>query len=89
MADLMERIPGAIGISSLGMMLSEKRALVPLALDKVAPTPENAAKGLYPIAKQHYLITRENPSEAVSRFKAFVHSAPAQAILRAHGYWIP
>ncbi len=89
MADLMERIPGAIGISTLGMMLSEKRAVVPLALDKVAPTPENAAKGLYPIAKQHYLITRENPSEAVSRFKAFVHSAPAQAILRAHGYWIP
>ena len=89
MADLTERIPGAIGISTLGMVLSEKRRLVPLTLDKVAPTPENAAKGLYPIAKQHHLIIREHASDDVLRFVKFIRSEEGQAILRAHGHWIP
>jgi ABC-type phosphate transport system substrate-binding protein len=63
--------------------------LVPLTLDKVAPTPENAAKGLYPIAKQHHLIIREHASDDVLRFVKFIRSEEGQAILRAHGHWIP
>ena len=89
MADLTERTPGAIGISTLALVLSEKRHLVPLAIDRVEPTPENAAKGLYPIAKQHYLIVREHASDEVMRFVKFVRSEEGQAILRANGYWIP
>ena len=47
------------------------------------------AKGLYPIAKQHYLIVREHASDEVMRFVKFVRSEEGQTILRANGYWIP
>ena len=89
MADMMERIPGALGVATLGMVLSEKRNVQPLTLDGVAPTPENAASGRYPIHKRHFLITRTQASAEVTRFVAFVRSPDGRAILRAHGYWFP
>ena len=89
MADLLERVPGAIGVLTLGMLLSEKRAVRALAIDGVAPTPDNARLGRYPLAKRHYLVTRNDASPEVGRFVSYVRSAEGQAILRAHGYWIP
>ena len=89
MADMMERVPGALGVATLGMVLSEKRDVQPLTIDGVAPTPENAASGRYPIHKRHFLITRTQASAEVTRFVAFVRSPDGRAILRAHGYWFP
>ncbi len=45
----LERIPGAIGPSSLALILSERRALRALQLDGVEPTPSNAVAGAYPL----------------------------------------
>lgn len=44
-ANDMQRLPGALGTSSLALLLSENRPLVPLALHGVTPSVETIAHG--------------------------------------------
>jgi len=85
----LERIPGAIGPSSLALILSERRALRALRLDGVEPTPSNAASNIYPLYKQLFFVTGAKRSPAVERFIAFVQSAAGRKILAENGHWIP
>ncbi len=85
----LERIPGAIGPSSLALILSEKRALRALTLDGKAPTLMNAAFGAYLYYKRLFLVTGAKRSVAVEHFVAFVQSAAGRKILEANGQWIP
>lgn len=87
-ADL-ERIPGAIGPSSLALIVSEKRALRALKLDGKEPTPMNAASGAYPYYKQLFVVTGAKRAAAVERFVAFVQSPAGRKILANNGQWIP
>ena len=88
-ADDLERIPGAIGPSSLALIVSEKRALRAVKLDGRDPTPANAASGAYPYYKRLFLVTGAKRSAAVERFIAFVQSSAGRKILAANGHWIP
>lgn len=88
-ADDLERIPGAIGPSSLALIVSEKRALRALKLDGREPTPMNAASGAYPHYKRLFLVTGAKRPAAVERFVAFVQSPAGRKILAANGQWIP
>lgn len=88
-ADKIEGIPGAIGVTTLALILSEGRQLRALALDGVAPTARNGMNGSYPIVKQFYMITRPVPSEAVLQFMAFIQSPAGREILTKTGHWVP
>jgi phosphate transport system substrate-binding protein len=88
-ANDLERIPGAIGPSSLALIVSEKRALRALKLDGREPTPMNAASGAYPYYKRLFLVTGAKRSAAVERFVAFVQSPIGRKILVSNGQWIP
>ena len=88
-ANDLERIPGAIGPSSLALIVSEKRALRALTLDGREPTPMNAASGAYPYYKRLFLVTGAKRSAAVERFVAFVQSPAGRKILATNGQWIP
>ncbi len=88
-ANDLERIPGAIGPSSLALIMSEKRALRALRLDGKEPTTMNAASGTYPYHKRLFLVTGTKRSAAVERFVAFVQSPAGQKILANNGQWVP
>ena len=85
----LERIPGAIGPSSLALIVSEQRALRALALDGVEPTPANAATKAYPLYKQLFFITGAKTPPTVERFIAFVRSPAGRRILADNGHWVP
>jgi phosphate transport system substrate-binding protein len=85
----LERIPGAIGTSSLALILAEKRALKPLKLDGVEPTTANAATKAYPLYKQLFFVTGAKRAAAVERFITFVRSAEGRKLLVDNGHWIP
>jgi phosphate transport system substrate-binding protein len=85
----LERIPGAIGPSSLALILSERRALKALKLDGVEPTPANAAGKAYPLYKQMFFVTGAKRPAAVERFIDFVRSPAGRRILADNGHWIP
>jgi phosphate transport system substrate-binding protein len=88
-ADAIERFSGAVGPSTLALIVSEQRALRALKLDGREPTPVNAASGVYPYYKRLFFVTGAKPSAAVERFVAFVQSPSGRKILESNGQWIP
>lgn len=88
-ADNIERVNGAIGPSSLSLLMSEKRALRALKLGGVEPSPANLASGAYRHHKRVFLVVGASPSPAVERFLDFVKSSSGRKILAENGHWIP
>lgn len=85
-ADEIVRLKGGLGTSSLALILSERRALHPVAIDGVAPTVKSLGDGSYPYSKALVVVTREKPPEAVARFLEFVRSADGRRILQETGH---
>jgi phosphate transport system substrate-binding protein len=84
-ADALEKLPGSLGTTTLTQILSENRAIRPLALDGVAPTLESLAAGRYRYVKTLYLITGRDLSPLAKDFVAFVRSPAGQAVLARSG----
>ncbi len=84
-ADAIESVPGAIGGTTLSLVLSGKRALRVLALDGVVPSVRAMADRSYPYSKTFNMVTRKNPSAAVRRFIDFVRSPAGSVILSKNG----
>lgn len=85
-ANELERVPGALGTSTLILIRSEARALKPIAVGGVEPTLENLHKGLYPYQKSIYVVTRADASPAARAFADYVASpAAAPTIARLGG----
>lgn len=80
-ADELEKIPGALGTSTLSLIMSEQRRLKVLAVAGVEPTLENAASGKYAYLKTIYLITPAKPSPVAQSFVAFIDSPAGKTIL--------
>ena len=85
-ADAIERIPGAVGPSTLALILSEQRTIKALPLNGVAPSVAALVRGSYPYFKPLYLITPQNPSGPARAFIAFIQSRQGARILSDNGY---
>jgi phosphate transport system substrate-binding protein len=87
-ADL-EKIPGAIGPSTLALIVSEKRLLRALILDGKEPTLMNAASGAYPLSKRLFLVTGAKRTAVVAQFVNFVQSPAGRKIIVSNGQFVP
>ncbi|MBI5014796.1 MAG: substrate-binding domain-containing protein [Deltaproteobacteria bacterium] len=83
-ADTLEKVPGALGSTTLALIRAEGRRLTPLRLNGVTPSPEAVGSGRYPLAKTLYLVL--GPSPAGRRFLAFLGSPEARRILEETGH---
>lgn len=83
-----ETTPGALGPSTLALVLSEKRALKVLALDGVVPDAKSIADGTYPLFKRMYIVTGPKLSPAAQGFVKFVGSPAGRDILTQTGHWV-
>ncbi len=84
-ADIIESVPGAIGGTTLSLVLSEKRTLRVLALDGVVPSVRTLSDRSYPHSKTFFMVTRKNSTAAVRRFIDFVLSPAGSVILSKYG----
>ncbi len=84
-ADLIQKIPGAFGATTLSLVVSEKRPVRVLALDGIVPSVRAIADKSYPYSKKLYFITRKNPPIEIRRFIEFVRSPAGAAILMKNG----
>lgn len=85
-ADAVERLPGALGTSSLALVISENRRLTPLAIDGVPPSPQTLADGRYPYGKTLALVVPARPTPMTVRFLDFLASADGRRILAETGH---
>jgi phosphate transport system substrate-binding protein len=83
--DLIQKIPGAFGATTLSLLVSEKRPVRVLTLDGIVPSLRAIADGSYPYAKTLYMVTRKNPPLEIRRFIEFVRSPAGAAILTKNG----
>jgi phosphate transport system substrate-binding protein len=90
-ADLVERNVGAIGATTLGLIMAESRQLRALALDGQQPTLSAFETGKYTHHKRLFLVFSEkNPLPAdAKRFVEFASSNTAKTILRRTGHIVP
>ena len=84
-ADLIEKIPGAIGFSTLNLIRSENRQMKVLPFNGVAPSAANITNGSYPLVMGFYLVTKRNPPERVREFIKFVRSESGKRLLEESG----
>jgi phosphate transport system substrate-binding protein len=85
-ANHMETTPGAIGTITLGQIVSEKRALQPLALNGVSPSLRTLNDGSYPYFKSFSLLSTPKTRPIALQFIDFVRSSAGQQILAKNGY---
>jgi phosphate transport system substrate-binding protein len=83
-----EKVPGSLGTSTLALILSEHRAIKPLALDGVMPSPQTLASGAYRLYRSMYVVTGPKTSMQALAFVAFVRSPAGAEILQRTGHWV-
>lgn len=83
--DKIENTPGSFGVTSLALLLSEKRKIHPLMLDGVEPSIQSCIDGDYPMIKRFYFILPTERSAQVDAFLEFVSSEKGAEILKQNG----
>jgi len=81
--DEVSRNSNAIGYVGFGYLTRNIKALI---LDGIEPTYENVRNGLYPLSRNLYLYTSQQPEGAVKRFIDFILSDKGQNIIEEEGF---
>jgi phosphate transport system substrate-binding protein len=87
-ADNVEKIPGALGSSTLSQIIAEKRPLKALKFNGVEPSAKTIADGKYPYYKRLYMVTTPKMRPGAHKFIAFVRSPAGQEILKRTEHWV-
>lgn len=85
-ADAIAQIPGALGTSSLALIVSEQRALKVLPLNGIVPSVAALKRNSYPYYKPLYFVLPLKPSEPARAFVAFIQSGQGSRLLSENGY---
>lgn len=83
LADMVEKVPGAVGSVALTLILSEKRPLKPLILDGVEPTVSSMEENRYPLTKPAFLVIRQDAAPIVQEIADYLRSGEGQKKLHA------
>ena len=86
-ADAIASVPGALGTTTLALIVAEQRPLTALALDGVIPSMETIARGTYPHTKAiHVVVRHQEARPAVAGFLRFLQTPDARAIVAGTGF---
>lgn len=86
--EMLEKTAGALGVTSMSLIQTEKRRLNVLSINGVAPSTKALGDGNYRYVKTMYLVRSGAGSDAVMRFNAFVASREGRELLQNAGYWV-
>lgn len=85
----LEKVPGALGSTSLSEVLGRADLIKALTLDGIEPTPQALIEGTYPVGFSFLMVARMPPAPLVESFFAFVLSEKGQKILAEAGHAPP
>lgn len=84
-ADEIERVPGAIGTSTLLLITAENRPLKALDVEGVAATTANLRSGSYPYRKSIFVVVSAQSGPAARAFLAYLASPAAAPLIAGMG----
>lgn len=84
-ADILERTPGAFGLTTLSLLVSEGRRVKTLSFNGVTPSVETLREGAYGLSKTFSLVTAGNPSGPVKDFISFLLGPRGREVLEKNG----
>lgn len=84
--DLIGKISGSLGSTSLGLVLSTQSTVRLIPLNGKVPSVDTLATGGYPWTRPYYLVSRADTSPAVRDFVAYLMSESAFKLARKLGY---
>lgn len=85
LADSLAHTPGAVGVTTLGILGEYGGQIRALSIDGGIPDEKEIRSGCYPLTRPFILVMRNPPGAAVSAFCDFVRSKEGAAIIRAFG----
>lgn len=65
---------GAIGVTTMAVVAQRQGKVRALSLNGVTPNEENVKRGTYGLTRESFLVTRAQPSPAVTKFLEFLRS---------------
>jgi len=80
-AEALEKVPGSLGTTTLGVIAMENRTLRAIRLNGVEPSLKNLESGQYPYVRTLYLVTVAKPPRGVSELVQFLRSPPGHNVL--------
>jgi phosphate transport system substrate-binding protein len=84
-ADMLEKIPGAFGFSTLTLIISENRSVKVLSFNGVTPSIKTIRNGSYPFFASYYFVTKPGDSALTKKFIDFVQSPEGRKIQEESG----
>lgn len=84
-----ERIPGAIGVTTMAQIKTESRRVKPLILDGITPSAQALKNGTYLYNRALHLVMRKQPTPATQAFLAFIQSEAGQQIILQNEQLLP
>ncbi|MBR0665492.1 ABC transporter substrate-binding protein [Roseomonas hellenica] len=85
-ADAIETVRGSFGLLALGQMLSERRRLVPFALDGIGPDAALAELERWRLVRSLHIVTSSRTPAEARAFADFVSGPAAGAVLAGCGH---
>ena len=85
MARELAALRGGIGVTTSTIAEQSGGRIKALALDGIAPTTENVARGAYTLVRSSYFVTRSTTTDAVRAFMAFAKSETGAKVVLANG----
>lgn len=83
--EALERIQGALGVSTLGLVRAQRRRVHVLSLAGITPGLDTLALGRYPLAKRVYLVSRGTPAGNLADAVQALNARPTAQLLAALG----
>ena len=84
--EMLGKIVGSLGTTSLGLIKSENARLQPLPINGQVPDLPSLENGRYPWRRIYHLVTKLLPSPATAAFMAYLKSPAAMASARKLDY---
>jgi phosphate transport system substrate-binding protein len=85
-ADLLTKVPGSVGTTTLGLLKAGSHPLQLYTLEGILPTVQNLAEGKYPLSKSIFVVAGRQLSESAKRFIQFLRTPQASDVLRRAEY---
>lgn len=85
-AEALEKVPGSLGTTTLGVIVMEGRALKALPLNGVTPSLKTLEGGQYSYVRTLYLVTPARPAAGVNELVRFLQSRAGGSLLASFGF---